>query len=259
MKLNSKLVIIEFDAKSKRLFSNKREETPSVRRLEEMSAVLFNQNFVNDKNGGSPLYYVFRNAGVRFNPTVFEAHSVRYDITVLSPYDLGGEFNKTLGHYHPLAEGLLGFPEIYEVIYGEAMFIMQKKMDGPKYDVRVIHGVKGDRVLVPPNYGHITVNVGKSDLIIANLVDSTFLSEYDEIKKMHGGCVYVLKNRNVVINQSYGNVSFVSEDAKKIESLDYSKSLYDEYVAHPEHFRFLSKPSVLFEDTAQWGSAEWGT
>ncbi len=119
-------------------------------------------------------------------------------------------------------------------------------MEKDGYDVKLIHAKAGDRVIMLPNYGHISINIGNSPLIEANLVNSTFNSNYDPIKKMHGGAFYVMSDNNIILNRNYNNVKVSYYDAPKIDFLDYSrKSIYDEFVAHPEHFEFLNKPSLL--------------
>ena len=246
MKISSNLLDLEFDENGMSLKCDGVNLAADIRRLNEMSDVLFNRTFINTSNKNDPLYYMFRGVGFDKNSSVFEAHTIRYDITVLNHYDLGGEFNKTLGHYHPIVEDSLSYPEIYEVLYGEVLYILQRANEDGSYDVKLIHAKKGDRVIMLPNYGHITVNVGSGILIEANLVNSTFKSNYNPMKQKRGGAVYVLGNNNIVMNRNYNDLKVDYSEATKIDFLDYSRpTIYDEYVAHPEHFEFLNKPSLL--------------
>ncbi len=245
MRLNTKSVNLELNIESKKLLCNGSEVPFSVRRLGDMSPVLLSANLINKNNRDDVLYYMYRAAGLSVNPTIFEAHNMRYDVTMMVNYNLGKEFNKTFGHYHPLAENDLSYPEIYELLYGEAMYVLQAKQ-GDEYKVRLVRAKKGDRIIMPPNYGHITVNVGNGPLVEANLVSSKFKSDYMPIKDMGGGAVYVLNDNNIVVNKNYSNVSIgYFEEPEELAFLDNSKSLYDEYIAHPEHFEFLEKPSLL--------------
>lgn len=252
MKINVSAVRIEFDEKTKSLYAEGAEIQPSIRKLGDMKDVLFNQNFINDKNKEDELYRSFRAAGQNKNNTIFEAHKMRYDVTVMDVYDLGGEFNKTFGHYHPLVVQNLGYPEIYEVISGEVIYVMQKRYEDLHYDVKLVHAKAGDKVIMEPNYGHISVNIGKKPLVEANLVNSTFNSDYDSIRQMRGGAVYITDKKSVIINKNYRNVSISHLEAPKIDFLTQGKSLYDEYIAHPEHFRFLNNPEFLL-----WKHDEW--
>ncbi len=252
MKLNVKAVDLEFDEKSKKLYSEGEEVRSSVRRLDEMRDVIFNKNFINDKNKNDILYYMFRAAGQNMNDSVFEAHNMRYDVTVMNVYDLGGEFNKTLGHYHPVAVQNLAYPELYEVISGEVLYILQKVCDDGHYDVKLIHAKAGDKVIMEPNYGHISINIGKKPLVEANLVNARFESIYEPIRKAGGGAVYVTDKKRVILNKNYSNVSITHINAPKIDFLDENKSIYDEYLAHPEHFIFLNNPEFLLWKHDAW-------
>jgi len=39
-------------------------------------------------------------------------HAIRYDITVILPADIGGEYVKTKGHYHPENSTGTGYTEL---------------------------------------------------------------------------------------------------------------------------------------------------
>lgn len=254
MKLNVKATDLEFDEKKNKLYSDGHEIESSVRQLSEMKDVIFNKNFINDKNKDDILYYMFRAAGQYKNDTIFQAHNMRYDVTVVMPYDLGGEFNKTLGHYHPICnkEEGLSYPELYEVISGDALYLLQKYENDGSYDVKLIRARKGDKVIMEPNYGHITMNLGKKPLVMANLVNSTFKSNYDPIKEMGGGALFVTNKKKIIYNTNYKEVSVKELDAPKLDFLNPDKSIYDEYIANPEHFIFLNRPEYLLWKQDNW-------
>ena len=46
---------------------------------------------------------------------------------------------------------------------------------------------EGDKVVVPPNYGHITINPFDKTLVMSNWVCSDFPSIYEPIKRLGGG------------------------------------------------------------------------
>ncbi|WP_301664617.1 glucose-6-phosphate isomerase family protein [Methanoculleus frigidifontis] len=91
--------------------------------------------------------------------------NVRFDITVIPPGAVGGEYVKTKGHYHPLTPAGIGYPELYQVLAGEAHYLLQRKN---LRDVVVVTAKAGEFVLIPPGYGHVTVNPGKENLVMAN-------------------------------------------------------------------------------------------
>ena len=101
MKLNVKAVDLEFDEKERKLFVDGREIPFSVRKVSEMKDVLFNKEFINGKNKNDVIYRMYRAAGVAKNATVFSAHNIRYDVTVIENYDLGGGVYKDIGALSP--------------------------------------------------------------------------------------------------------------------------------------------------------------
>lgn len=237
---------IRLEAEGTKVFEEGSELEPSIRTVKELEPVLLNQGFVNESNASDPLYYMFRGIGLSRSEK-FAEHQLRYDITILEKYDLGGELNKTLGHYHPIAEGDLAYPEIYEVFRGEVLYILQKRLDDSRVDLKLVRARAGDKVIMPPNYGHISVNMGEGLVVMGNLSNSEYKSDYSPIKQMRGGAVYVLSDRTIKPNDAYLEVSVPRiQDAKEIDSLD-KESVYDQFLKDPGKFEFLNRPSLLFK------------
>jgi glucose-6-phosphate isomerase len=127
-------------------------------------------------------------------------NKLRYDITAIPPRVVCGEYVKTKGHYHPKnAEGT-GYPEMYEVLEGEAYYLLQsRQLD----DIVLISAAQGDVVVIPPEYGHISINPSSSSLVMANIVSTAFKSEYREYEMRHGAGYYVMSDGGFVKNSHY--------------------------------------------------------
>ncbi len=139
--------------------------------------------------------------------------NIRYDITKLYGKMLGKEFNKTLGHYHPD-----NFPEIYEVLRGRAIYLLQKpvRLNSRKIvHALAIYAKKGEQVIIPPGYGHVTINPSSKMLVMANLVSNRFSSIYEPYKKFNGACFFYTK-RGWVKNENYEVRKFERIKAKKL-------------------------------------------
>jgi glucose-6-phosphate isomerase len=130
-------------------------------------------------------------------------HRLRYDLTVIPPRNLCGERVKTKGHYHPKNAAGAGFPEIYEVLEGTAHYLIQScTLD----DVVLITADAGDLVIIPPDYGHITINPSPDQILsMANIVSTAFESEYGEYEARHGAVYYELSDGTLVRNPAYEN------------------------------------------------------
>ncbi|NYT16929.1 MAG: glucose-6-phosphate isomerase, partial [Methanomicrobiales archaeon] len=108
------------------------------------------------------------------------------------------------------------YPEIYEVLEGRAHYLLQKK---DLSDIIMVHAEKSDIVVVPPGYGHVTINPGTSDLVMANLVSSSFTSEYGDYERLRGGAYYELSGGRLSKNPAYPDLPLLrSFSASQIRS-----------------------------------------
>jgi glucose-6-phosphate isomerase len=127
--------------------------------------------------------------------------SIRFDITVIPPRDLCGEWMKTKGHYHPESPSGTGYPEIYEVLGGEAHYLIQTRDCA---DVVMVAATAGDIVVVPPGYGHVTINPSRTEVLqMANLVSSSFQSDYLPYENLRGAVFYEMISGAFVKNPLY--------------------------------------------------------
>lgn len=90
------------------------------------------------------------------------------------------------------------------MIDGIAHFLLQKRtLD----DIVLVEAEKGDIVLIPSGYGHVTINPSQDKtLVLANLVSTAFVSEYSIYETMHGAAYYELTGNNLVRNPHYPQV-----------------------------------------------------
>ena len=170
---------------------------PSVRTLDDMRCVLANP----DRSGDIPLYSMYRDLALTAGDRAYlREQNVRFDITVIPPGTVGGEYVKTKGHYHPLSPSGIGYPELYQVLAGEALYLLQRSDLG---DIVAVTAKAGEFVLIPPGYGHVTINAGKEELAMANLVSAGFASEYTFYEQMQGGAYYLMEEGGWVRNPRY--------------------------------------------------------
>jgi glucose-6-phosphate isomerase len=173
---------------------------PDIRTIEDMHSVLRDAEC---KETG-PLYYMYRDLALSPGDRRWMSeHNLRYDITVIRPMNLCGERAKTKGHYHPQNASGTGYPEIYQVIEGHAHYLLQR-ID--LTDAALIRAVGGDLVIVPPLYGHVTINSGSTDLVMANIVSSVFNSEYAEYELKRGAAYYELSDGKIIRNPAYDRI-----------------------------------------------------
>ena len=137
-------------------------------------------------------YYMIRGGSKQRNITVWQAGTV------------GGEYIKTYGHYH-----IGNLDETYEILQGEGVALLQKLVEEngvPQIDrVQEFKAVKvkaGDSIYMPPGYGHLLVNTGKTWLVtsddspVEGANDSASMpghADYESVKKMRGFAYYVIE------------------------------------------------------------------
>ena len=181
---------------------NLENKIPDIRHLNDMKKVLFDQEWAKTAPNYE-LYYMYR--GLQ------EKGNLRYDITVIPPKMLGIEFVKTKGHYH-----IGDYAELYIILEGKALFLMQKEENGEIVDVYYVKGEKGDHVSIPSQYGHITINNSSQELKMANWVSKNCKSNYQRIEEEQGACYYYTKS-GWVKNENYGKVPEIySKEPEKI-------------------------------------------
>ena len=191
------------------------------------------------------LYYMYRELSLsKKDALTMKEHGLRYDITVIPPRMLGCEYVKTAGHYHPLVPGTrTTYPEIYEVLAGEANYILQKPDGEGIDDVILIKAGAGDKVIIPPGYGHLTINASNKVLKMANWVAREFESIYQPIKEKRGGAYFIL-DQGMVKNPRYDHVPEIKllgpANFKEI-GLQKNKEMYG-LVRNLKKLEFLTKP-----------------
>jgi glucose-6-phosphate isomerase len=195
-----------------------------------------------------PAYYMFRNVFYSTSDKkVMDELGLRYDYTIIPPAKVGAEFIKTFGHYHPKANSV-SFPEIYEVLKGEALFILQKPGEGEDQveDVIIVKAGEGEKVIVPPDYGHVTINPTNKELRTANWVYNRFSSIYDPYRNSRGACYYYTEN-GWIENPNYRSIPEIRfAKPKKVLGLSKSEEMYG-LIKDPEKLMFLIEPEKYMD------------
>ena len=208
-----------------------------------------------DMGEGTELYYMYRDVAWDEDRAAVHATGLRYDVTVILPGCVGPECVKTVGHYHPVKQGAgMTYPEVYEVLSGEATYLMQRpglvSRQSPAAidDVYVVVARPGDKVVIPPGYGHITINAGSEPLVMANWVGAAFESVYGAMRELKGGAYYLLGSGEWVKNPLYGEVPKLRFEAAREYpqfGLISGVGMYGLIRQSPEKLRFLTHPEEL--------------
>lgn len=238
---------LELDSASGRLIFGKgiaAPPQPAIRSISEMKEVLMDPALTEPEE----LYYMYRDVHVIDDQPRLKKYNLRYDVTAIRPERLGREMMKTAGHYHPG-----DFGELYEVLEGTALCLLQKHAADWHLieEVILVQAKAGQKIVIPPGFGHILVNPGPGALVTSNWVSSVFSSEYELYKKA-GGAAYFLTGGELA-----GRIEFISnpffkqtprikfcQPAKKIErfGLKEASPIYNIIRDDPLKLDFLNRP-----------------
>lgn len=223
-----------------------------VRYAHDLKPVLYQPEKL-EKN--FPAYFMYRDAYLsQEHWELIKKYGLRYDYTITPPAKIGDEFIKTYGHYHPKA-GKLSYPELYQVLEGEAIFIIQKR--GNNYDEiedAVAVSVKeGETILVPPEYGHVMINKTDKRLVTSNWVCRNFSSIYEPYTELRGACYYLTED-GWIKNERYGKIPEL-RFARPNQVIKVSGDMYGlvneidslEFLVNPEKYEEMFEEALEIE------------
>lgn len=216
---------------------------PEVRRIGDMEGVIHDKDWLRSSNKDRILYYMYRDCWKEEDKETIDDNNLRFDITVIPPYKLGQEFVKTKGHYHAVCTDDLTYPEVYEIMQGRAHILMQKRGENGIDDAVLVEAKTSEKVVIPPNYGHITINPTQEPLKMSNWISRDAVSLYKPIKEKRGGA-YFETSDGFIKNSSYNSLPALrTEEAPDLSEIHLKNDipLYH-LVKRPDNLRFLNYP-----------------
>jgi len=224
-----------------------------VRRLRELEPVLYDVDCLRHLDSDLLVYETYRDCCDDEARDLLRKYGLQYDVTVIPPLLLGEEYVKTLGHYHlPLGEAS-SHPEIFQVLEGEAAFLVQKQGDRGVVDFSLVIAKEGEKVLVPPGRGHVLINASSRRLVVGHLISRNCVQTYDPYLERRGAAFYLLRGGRLVRNPNYFSTPEVR--ALRAERPLFLKSgfgLVQTFLKNPSRLAFLNEPSRC----AEWGVLE---
>lgn len=195
---------VEFDPKTGKLtFPNLPDYGQPAVRTKSASCQYYIDSNASDASD-DVLYWMYTGLALPQDREKIEQCKLRFDMTVIRPGKIGREFIKTIGHYHCKAEGQdEQYPEIYEVVYGKATFFLQ---DENFMDAVVVEAEPGTKILMPPGYGHITINATSDFLVVSDIVSAKCQSNYCSIRDHKGGTWLLVEDesgKHWIENENY--------------------------------------------------------
>jgi glucose-6-phosphate isomerase len=224
---------------------------PVARQLGQLRDVLATDDVGSDDR---PCYWMYRDVRRVSDEPALARLGIRYDVTVTLPGIIGGEFMKTAGHYHGfMPGGVSTYPEIYEVLSGDGLILLQRVTDPTASldkvvveDVLLVRVRSGDRLLIPSHHGHVTINLGSKPLVVADLIATACQNHYGAIRDARGAAYYVVATVDgyrLQPNPRYGRLptARVCETPADAGLNVPGPPMYGALLGEPERFAFLTE------------------
>ena len=209
------------------------------------------------------VYRAYRNIRFAKDEELFSKYDYRYDITVVLPGDVNGEFYKTSGHFHGYPElRRVPYPEVYEVIEGEIVFVLQRNKDfnqtdgGKVTQLQAVHVKAGQAIIVPSHCGHGSINPTDTVSAFSNIAVVSCPIDYEPVKAHRGLGAYILKGTEkgkafrTVLNENYKDLPEV-EIAEPLEmpelGIVFGRPCYSLFTKEPERYDFLGNPDKYMD------------
>lgn len=219
-----------FDKQTKKLFYKSMVFSPDLRTFWDMKELYHWE--IENINNSEVLYYMYRDVYFDLEEkALLSTNKIRYDITIIVPKVIWWEYNKTYWHFHPKNESWRYFQELYQVLNGEAIYLQQNDNE-----VFYTKALKWEAVNMEESFWHITINPSENNYIVmANLVDETFSSVYNEYKTNKWWNYFLCiewwkKNHNYIDKLDL---------IEKTDKFTVEKSIYDDFLKNPEKFNYL--------------------
>ena len=220
----------------------------SVRRVEDLNPVLFESHPGQER----PVYHVWRDLRQEKDADEIGRLKIRYDVTALLPEPIGKELPKTFGHYHVKDISGAMFPEVYAVLSGRAWWIIQRpKQNDPRTieEAYLIEAQEGEKAIMPPGFGHITINPGPAPLILSNWIGDFFQYDYDTYENLHGACYWAIEtNKDTAVAFEKNSFYYTVPELTKLRPREIprlgimkKKPLYS-LIENPKYLDFLVHP-----------------
>lgn len=219
-------------------------EEIAVRRMKDMRELFRDSSDFEDEY---PLYYMYNGIYRKAHKAIFKEQHIRYEYTILMPQSIHGEMMKAHGHIHgihPIKK--TRHMEAYEILQGTGFFELFTYKE-QSIQVIMLKVKKGDYLIIPSDYYHLSINTGKDPFIFGDLIIEDANSEYGHLKEKKGAPVYVMEGAQGMpvfnINEHYqgyeiGITQLNAEDVPWDNPVD-PIPLYAHFVANPEAFHYL--------------------
>lgn len=238
-----------FNPKNKQFIYGEGVFGPTVaenRYLDDIRHSLLNKNV----SGPDNIYTIAMDIGKKKDQLDLNQRGLLYGMVRYAAGKLGNEPMKSQGHIHAISKiSNMSTPEVYEILEGRALIYMQEKVEKEAGKCYAVEAVKGEIVVVPPGWGHCTINTSTDrSMCFGAWCVRDYAFDYTTLKKQHGFAYSpVFDPQNHLIwnkNDHYTSAELVIKRPREYREFGIEKDvpIYYQYEQSPELFNFVSHP-----------------
>lgn len=195
-------------------------------------------------------YWMYNGISLPEHAAAFERCGIQYELTLMYPKPLGNQLSKTHGHRHTFPAGSRhNYAEVCEILWGEALFILhtldlETRCASFCY---AVHAKAGDKVVVPPNLHHLTINPLNELLLFSDLICTRTAGDYAGLAAMQGGA-YLFDQDGWHPNPTYSAAAPLRQyEAEEFPEMGLTRAvpLYELIWRAPESLAWLTDPAAF--------------
>ena len=196
-------------------------------------------------------YWMYNGITTSADRARLAATGMRYELTLMFPHALGRERAKTLGHLHSFPpNSTLNYPEICEVLHGTAYFVFQAMDTASKTAsfCAALEARPGDKVIIPPNLHHLTINAGDEPLLFSDVIPLDVKGIYQPLADMRGAAYLYTLDAEWIRNPFYRSVPVLEQWAsRRYPEVLPDLPLYRIFAETPERLTWMLDPGRFGE------------
>jgi glucose-6-phosphate isomerase len=219
-----------------------------ARRISQMESVLLEPHALPPVD---EVYWICRLYDHDYAQAVLDKAHLAFACVLVPPLQIGREYVKTQGHYHPAMPGShMAYPEVYTHFYGRLYLLMQRRVAGRAAyldDCVLIDMQPGQSVMVPPGYAHILINPSGGPALMAGLYCPDFITDYEPIRSLAGAAYYLVNDggrERSITNERYAEFPALQRltdlAGTRFAAPDNGRPLWASLLHDPERYHMLT-------------------
>jgi len=220
---------------------------PETRHLDDIRKSLMDP----DCEGPNDLYAIVMDIGNELHREDMLERDLLFASCVYNYGQMGQEPIRSQGHIHAKSLSCNSSTcELYEIWEGEAIIYMQEYVQDYPGRCFAIRAKQGEVVIVPPFWGHQTVNANlDKPMVFGAWCVRDYGFDYDDVRAHKGLAYYpVVKDKEIIWhkNPHYLDSTLVERSPRIYTEfgIDPTKPIYQQFVQDPDRMLFVSKPAT---------------